>query len=74
MDNKLDFPAPLIPSNPKHCPFGIPSEVLFTATFAPECVGYTLVTPSIYRPSQALHTYSSNKEINKNRGENKLQR
>mmetsp|Transcript_279 Transcript_279/g.947 ORF Transcript_279/g.947 Transcript_279/m.947 type:complete len:218 (+) Transcript_279:1316-1969(+) len=31
--NVLVFPAPLIPSNPKHCPRGIPTVRFFTALF-----------------------------------------
>lgn len=42
------LPAPLIPSNPKHSPRGMPKEVFFTATFAtPPLDGYTFRRPSI---------------------------
>ena len=45
------FPAPLMPSRPKHSPRGMPREVLFTATFAPLLAGYTL------RSSETYNTY-----------------
>lgn len=43
------FPAPLMPKRPKHSPFGMPSDVLFTATFVPDLTGYIFRRPSIYR-------------------------
>lgn len=43
------FPAPFMPSRPKHSPRGTPSDVLFTATCAPKLDGYTFDTASIWK-------------------------
>lgn len=42
------LPAPLMPRSPKHSPFGIARDVLFTATFAPRLEGYTFDRWSIW--------------------------
>ena len=62
--NVVVFPAPLIPSNPKHSPAGIPSDVRSTATnarlFRP---GYTLRNSLITRTSENSKLASSDSRM-----------